>query len=525
MRNEPAQPPADIDEFLARRRQVHAMGGERKLATRREQGHLNARERIARLCDAGSFTEIGEFAHSARAEDRDRTPADGIVTGFGKVQGRCVAVASFDLTTLGASSTVTNIRKLSFLKDSASRAGFPCVFLIESAGARMPDIQGAVGMGRVGLLSNTNRDRDVPWACAVLGPCYGMGTWYAVLSDFAVMRRDATFSVSSPKVTSVAMSEEVTADQLGGSDLHADVTGQVDLVTDSDEAALDALRTFLSYLPSNSRQPPPRATEPPRAPPPERVDALIPRARNKVYDGAALIEALADVGSVMPFRPRHGRTLQTAFARMDGRPVGFVASSPRRKGGAIDAASCDKMTEFVVLCDSFNIPLLLLADTPGFLVGLQAEQAGVAGRIMNNLRALTLATVPKIAVVVRKSYGQAYLNLGGGVADALAVMTTGEVGFVDPAVAVSVVHNRRPDRSSGTDGDPRGEAGGAGYAALVNDMVVSNSPYELAGMFAAHAVIRPADTRDWLLRMLEVFELRTSGGVGEHRLATWPTSL
>ena len=501
------------DDLATRRLKIHAMGGEAKLATRRASGVMNARERIAALCDAGSFSEIGEFARSARPEDLDRTPADGIVTGFGRVDGRNIAVASFDLTTLGASSTVTNIRKLNFLKLSASKAGIACAFLIESAGARMPDIQGAVGMGRVGQLNATNRDRDVPWVCAVLGPCYGMGTWYAVQSDFAVMRRDATFSVASPKVTSVALGQVVTPEELGGSDLHADTTGQIDLVTDTDAQAIAALRRFLSYLPSNAKMPAPASDGPVSARPAADLEALIPLARNQIYDGRKLVECVADIGSVMPWRPRHGRALETALVRMDGHPVGIVASNPWPKGGAIDGASCDKMTEFIVLCDSFNIPLVLLADTPGFLVGLKAEQEGVAGKIMNNLRALSLATVPKIAVVVRKSYGQAYLNMGGGVADVVAVMTTGEVGFVDPAVAVSVVHNRRAQ-----DGD-------AEYESLMRDMVVSNSPFELAGMFAAHSVIRPAETRDWLIRMLDVFQQRTRGGVGEHRLATWPTSL
>lgn len=503
-------PGEDLD---TRRRAVRAMGGEAKLQARRQRGILNARERIDLLCEAGTFSEIGEFAHSARVEDKHRTPADGIVTGFGKVDGRDVAVASFDLTTLGASSSVVNIRKLGFLKDSASRAGIPCAFLIESAGARMPDIQGAVGMGRVGQLSGTRRDRDVPWVSAVLGPCYGMGTWYAVLSDFAVMRRDATFSVSSPKVTSVALSQEVTPEELGGSDLHADTTGQIDLVTDTDAEAIEALRSFLALLPANCREAPPAGRGRVTAHPAEAVDALVPAARNKIYDGRKLVELLADVGSVMPFRPRYGVTLETALARIDGRTVGMIASNPRRKGGAIDGPSCNKMTEFIVLCDSFNIPLVLLADTPGFLVGLQAERDGVAGKIMNNLRALALATVPKIAVVVRKSYGQAYLNLGGGLADALAVMTTGEVGFVDPSVAVSVVHNRRQQ-----DGDKE-------YEALLDGMVVSNSPYELAGMFAGHAVIKPGETRQWVSRMLDVYSRRLTGGIGQHRLSTWPTSL
>ena len=375
-----SNPQTAQDDLDTRRRAVHGMGGPAKLQARRERGILNARERIDLLCDAGSFVEMGEFAHSVRTEDKHRTPADGIVTGFGKVAGRMVAVASFDLTTLGASSALVNIRKLGYLKDSASRIGIPCAFLIESAGARMPDIQGAVGMGRIGQLSSTNRERDVPWVCAVLGPCYGMGTWYAVLSDFTVMRRDATFSVSSPKVTAVALSQEVTAEELGGSDLHADVTGQADLVTDTDAEAIAALRCFLGYLPSNNAETPPAGSAAVSAHAPAVIEALIPAARNKVYDGRKLVEALADVDSVLPFRPRHGRTLETALARLDGQVVGIIASNPMRKGGAIDGASCDKMTEFIVLCDSFNIPLVLLADTPGFLVGLKAEQEGVAGR-------------------------------------------------------------------------------------------------------------------------------------------------
>lgn len=500
-------------EFDQRRAHVHAMGGEAKLQARRSEGILNARERIALLCDEGSFQEIGEFTRSVRDEDAGRTPADGIVTGFGKVDGRVVAVASFDLTVLGASSAQNNIRKLGFLKQSASKAGAPCAFLIESAGARMPDIQGAAGMGRIGLLNSNNRDRDTPWVSAVLGPCYGMGTWYAVQSDFTSVRRGATFSVSSPKVVSVALSQEVTAEELGGADVHAEITGFADHVGDTDADCILALRRFLSYLPSHANEPPPLSSAPVEAHDGARITALIPEARNKVYDGRKLVELIADVGSVTPWRARYGRTLETALARINGRSVGVIASNPMRKGGAIDGKSCDKMTEFIVLCDSFNIPIVLLADTPGFLVGLQAEHEAVAGKIMNNLRALHLASVPKIAVVVRKSYGQAYLNLGGAGADALAVMTTGEVGFVDPAVAVSVVHNRRP------------AAEDAGYAELMNDMVASNSPYELAGIFAAQAVIRPAETRDWIAGMLDVYARRPIGGVSQHRLATWPTSL
>jgi acetyl-CoA carboxylase carboxyltransferase component len=174
------------------------------------------------------------------------------------------------------------------------------------------------------------------------------------------------------------------------------------------------------------------------------------------------------------------------------------------------------MTEFIVLCDSFNLPLVLMADTPGFLVGLQAEHKGVAGKIMNNLQALALASVPKLGIVMRKSYGQAYLNLGGGMTDAMAVWTTGEIGFVDPAVAVSVVHNTRPGEKG---------ANGESYESLFEGMMRDGTPYDLTAIFAAHAVIRPNETRAWLARMLSVFARRPGAGVSRHKLTTWPTSL
>jgi len=226
-----------------------------------------------------------------------------------------------------------------------------------------------------------------------------------------------------------------------------------------------------------------------------------------------VLSAIADRDSLLIWRELHGRPLCTGFMRIAGRPVGVVASNPLHKGGAIDGAAASKMTEFIVLCDSFNLPLVLMADTPGFMVGLQAEHEGVAGKIMNNIQALMLASVPKLGIVMRKSYGQAYLNMGGGMTDAMALWTTGEIGFVDPAVAVSVVHNAR----SQADTDD--------YEAKLAQMVVDNSPYALASIFAAHAIIRPGETRAWLARMLDVMTRRPRGGLSAHKLATWPTSL
>jgi acetyl-CoA carboxylase carboxyltransferase component len=368
-------------------------------------------------------------------------------------------------------------------------------------------------MGRVGMAGQRGRERETPWITAVLGPCYGMGTWYAVQSDVAIMRRDASMSVSSPKVTSVALSEEVSAEQLGGWEVHARRTGQIDMVVDTDEEAITLIRRLLGYLPSHLGEPAPCRAATDVIEPEGDVEASVPVARNKVYDVRHVLAAIADRDSLLGWRELHGRPLYTAFMRIGGRPVGVVASNPLHKGGAIDGAAANKMTEFIVLCDTFNLPLILMADTPGFMVGLQAEHEGVAGKIMNNIQALMLASVPKLAVVMRKSYGQAYLNMGGGMADAMALWTTGEIGFVDPAVAVSVVHNARSD------------ADAADYEAKLAQMVVDNSPYALAGIFAAHAVIRPAETRAWLRRMLSVQTRRPRGALSAHKLATWPTSL
>jgi acetyl-CoA carboxylase carboxyltransferase component len=343
-----------------------------------------------------------------------------------------------------------------------------------------------------------------------------MGTWYTVQADMAIMRRDASMSVSSPKVTSVALSEAVTAEQLGGWEVHARGTGQIDAVADTDADAIALIRRTLSYLPSNINQPPPVQPRASAVEPAGHVEDVLPVARNKVYDVRKVIDAIADAGSVLPWREQYGRPLFTGFMRLHGRPVGVVASNPLHKGGAIDGPACDKMTEFIVLCDSFNLPIVLMADTPGFLVGLQAEHKGVAGKIMNNIQALALATVPKLAIVMRKSYGQAYLNMGGGMSDVMAVWTTGEIGFVDPAVAVSVVHNVPPG-GQGPNGEP--------YQTLFEGMMRDGTPYDLNAIFAAHAVIRPNDTRAWLDRMLSVFARRPDKNVSRHKLVTWPTSL
>ncbi len=502
-------------EFDARRARAMAMGGPEKLARRARAGLLDARARIDRLFDPGTFRESGLFSTSIHsAEDAERTPADGKITGYGKVDGRRVAVVSNDFTVLGASSGATNVRKIAHMKRVATQRGMPMVFLGESSGARMPDTMGARGMG-LGLGNDPTqylRRRETPWAAAVLGMCYGSSFLYTCCSDFRVMRKGGVMAVSSPRLVELATNEKVGPEDLGGWKVHSEVTGLVDMVVDTDEEAIDAVRRFLSYLPSHHNAPPPVAPVP--AGSGEGMGAileLLPPTRAQVYDMRKVVARIADADSVFEMKPRYGKVLVTALARLGGRSVGFIANNPLFKGGVLDSDAADKAISFLVMCDSFNIPLVLLVDTPGFVIGSEAERKKATGKIVNFMNALQQVTVPKLSVIIRKTFGQAYLNMGGGRnSDEVAAWPTAEVSFMTPRFAVTIVDGTRP-------GEP-------GFDERLAEMEKENSAYEIARTYAVQNVIEPEDTREYLIEMLEIHSLKLTNGVGDHLLRGWPTS-
>ena len=504
-----------LRELAARRAKALAMGGADKLARRRNAGLLNARERIDRLFDKDSFVESGLLATSARPEVAERTPADGKVAGFGRIDGRWAGIVSNDFTVLGASSAVVNGKKIRHIKDTATKRGMPLVFLGESSGARMPDRMGAAGRAIMGQDPHEyRRMRETPWAAALLGQCYGSSTWYACMSDYVVMLKGATMAVASERVTALAIDQAVDREELGGWRLHTTVSGLVDAAVESDAAALDLIKRFLSYMPSHANEAPPVKSVPAGSEEAaERVMDIVPSERTKVYDMRKVIGALADRDSVLELKAGYGRAATTALARLDGHTVGFIANNPLFKGGAVDPDGSAKVTSFLVLCDSFNIPIILLVDVPGFLIGVEGERRGAPGRIINWMNALSLSTVPKISVILRKSYGQAYLNMGGGRnTDEMALWPIADLGFMDPETGVNVVWGlRRED-------DP------ALFEARVGELMRDSTPWGLAGLYEAHDVIEPRQTRRWLIDMLKVHRLRRTGGVGEHLMRTWPTS-
>lgn len=503
----------ELAELRHRRETALAMGSQKRLQEFVDAGVMNVRQRIGYLFDPGSFTEHGLLAMPARPQDHNRAPADGSVDGVGRIDGRPVAINAADFSAMGASSAEIAGLKKHYSQQLAAKNGLPLVYLCECSGARIPDVMGGTGIHKTGEYFNMSRDRSHPVAAAVLGQCYGGGSWRAVTSDFVVMRKGAVMAISSMNVTSVAISEESDPEDLGGWRLQTEVTGQADLAVDSDEEALDAIKAFLSYLPSHSQEAPPvRDLSPDDAQDQDALLTLVPSARSKVYDMRKVVRQIVDRDSYFPIKERFGRNIVTALARLGGRSVGIIAPNPMFRGGALEADACDKAVNFIVLCDSYNIPIVTLADTPGFLVGVAGERLRLPGKIMNYMQALHMATVPKLSVILRKSYGQGHLNMGAGVCDAMACWTSADISFMDPNAAVNVVYRVREAD------DPEG------YAELVEKVFQDTTAYDLAASFRAQSVLDPRETRDWLIAQLEIHRRGPSGGIGQHRMATWPTT-
>jgi methylmalonyl-CoA decarboxylase subunit alpha len=506
---------ATLAELERRRAAGRAMGGADKLAKRRARGQLTATERLEALVDKESFIELGVLGASGMYDaDIESTPRDGKITGFGKIDGRDVGVVINDFTTKGSSTSVTNSRKMGYVRRVCTERGLPFVHIGESTGARLPDTMGSKGMGL--LLGNDitqfRRMRDTPWAAAALDTSFGSSAWQCCCADFSVMKKGSIMSVSSPRLVSMAIGEKVDLEELGGWRLHADQTGLIDYFVDTDAEATAAIRRFLSYMPShNGELPPDAAIAEGSGDDQKRILDIVPEKRTQVYNIKKIIEIIFDRDSFLEFKPRFGRPVVVGLARLAGKSVGVIANNPAVGGGALSAEACRKSIDFTVLCDSFNIPLVRIMDTPGFVVGTDAERRGAPGHIMNFMNATCLTTVPQITVIARKAYGRAYVAMGGGAHnDSMVAWPMAEVSFMDPVFATNIVHNISPGEDGFEDA----------FAHIQKDLEV----WDMARIFSAHDVIKPQETRAYLVRMFEIHRRRRSGGIGQHLMRTWPTS-
>ena len=509
-------PHDDLMAELDRRRTDAArMGGGEKLAKRAERNDLNAEQRLEALIDKDSFFELGLLGASSFSDEAAAsTPRDGKIVGFGKIDGRDIGVVVNDFTTKGASTGAINSKKMGYVRTTCVQRGIPFIHVGESTGARLPDAMGSKGMGQMlgNDTSQFRRMREVPYASAALNTSFGSSAWMCCMADFAVMKKGSIMSVSSPRLVSMAIGEQVELEELGGWRLHAEQTGLIDHFVDTDEEAMQALRTFLSYMPSHNKELPPAAPVPEGAgEDQDRILNILPEKRSQVYNMKKIIDVLVDTGSFFEMKAKFGKALVVGLARLDGQVIGILANNPIVGGGALSADACRKAVDFTVLCDSFNIPIVRLMDTPGFVVGTEAERRGAPGWIMNFMNTACLTTVPSITVLVRKGYGRAYVAMGGGAHnDSMVAWPTAEISFMDPVFATSIVYNKTPD-DEGFD-----EA----FAHIQKDLEI----WDMARIFSAHDVIKPQETRAYLVRMLDIHRRRRSGGIGEHLMRTWPTS-
>jgi len=359
--------------------------------------------------------------------------------------------------------------------------------------------------------------RRVPQVATIMGECFGDPSWAAAASDFVVQVKGSCMAVSGPRVLEIAKSEKVSNEELGGWKLHSEVTGQVDRVAEDEEDCFRIVREFLSYLPSNADELSPvvPGNEDPE-PRQEKLFKIVPGQSNRVYDMNRIIKTIVDDEKIFPIKPDFDKSVITCLARIEGRSVGFIANQPFYLAGAMGPDGCDKCCSFICLCDSYHIPLIFLHDTPGFLVGPDAEKKRMPGKIINFIEALNFSTVPKISIVIRKSYGMAYSNMCGPNmgADFIFAWPSSDISFMAPEVAANVVYAAKIAQAK----DPEEERRKA-----IEEMRLASAPWRAAGFGYLDDVIDPRDTRRIISQSLELARGKNRGK-SQRRLANWPTS-
>jgi methylmalonyl-CoA decarboxylase subunit alpha len=492
----------DLEE---RRAAARLGGGEEKIARQHAAGKLTARERIALLIDDGTFTELGVHARphfSQRAMDGKQAPADGVITGWGDVDGRPVAVAAYDFTVMAGSMGMTGEIKVARLRELALTKRIPIVWLLDSAGARIQEAVGSLFAGTGHLFrEEVVMSGVVPQVAALMGPCAAGTAYIPGLADFVPMVSGrGSMALAGPHLVRAAIGEDVTQEELGGARVHCRKSGVGDLECESDEACIDAIKQYLSFFPSHCEQPPPVVAV---SDPVDRMeDALLdvlPDSNRKPYDMYDVIRLIVDDGSFFDLKPKWARTIITCFARMGGRPVGIVASQPRHLGGILDNDSADKAARFVTLCDAFGIPLVFLVDVPGFMVGTKVEAAGIIRHGAKMLHAVASATVPKITVVLRKAYGAGYYVMNGRAyePDLIVAWPSAEISVMGAEGAVEIVFRKQVEAAE----DPAAEKAKLidAYRGLIDVYVAASN-----GMI--DDVIDPRETRPTIIRALSVAE-------------------
>lgn len=500
---------AKADELLAdlteRRAEALAMGGPEGIAKHHASGRLTVRERLERLLDADSWFEVGLLAKPELRRPKP-VPADAVLTGYGRIDGRQVAVIGIDSSIVAGTTAPVSMRKQGRLIDTAQRVGLPIVLLCDADGGRIPDVMGwrfsGLPLDFTTFLEPAPGQYTVPRAAAVLGPSYGDSALHASTAHYVVMTQTAGLALSGPTVVDKAIGEEVDHARLGGPE-QACAAGNAHLVVSGEDDAFEAIAAFLSYLPAHSGLPAPvgAAVEPELDP--ASVGSLVPLESRRGYDMRDVIRSLVDARSMLPWGDDWGPAVLTCLARLDGAPVGVVASQPIVGAGALDPAALTKERRFVDLCDTFNLPIVFLQDVPGLLIGTDAERNGILHGYESLAARISKATVPKVGVVIRKAYGGGHFALGGRPThpDFLYAWPSAEMSFMAPETGLSIVHRRQLDAAFAEGG---AEARDALVGELMKEWADESAPWESAANFHLDDVIHPAETRRVLIRSIEI---------------------
>lgn len=492
------------EQLEATKDQYRGMGGPDKVARQHSLGKLTVRERIDGLFDRDSYVEYGLLGHQQSVSPQMQgkfTPADGVVCGIGRIDGRPACVIAYDFTVMAGSMGMVGELKASRMRERALRERMPIIWLIDSAGARIQEAAGSQ-FARTGDLFREQviMSGVIPQVAAMMGPGAAGTAYIPGLADFVPMvKGTSSMALGGPHLVKAAVGEEVTEQDMGGSQVHCKVSGVADLEVPDDTACLEAVRTYLSFFPSHNRgELPLRPTEDPIERRCEELYDLVPANPRQAYDMRKLVATIVDDRAFFPMKPDWARSMVTGFARFGGRPVGIVANQPMFLGGAIDVNAADKAARFVWLCDAFGIPLVFLMDCPGFLVGSAVERQGIIRHGSKMLFAVSEATVPKVTVVVRKGYGAGYYVMNGRAyeADLIVGWPTAEISVMGPEGAVNIIGRSVLEKIPEQEREAK-------RAEMIEAVRATISPKVAAGWSFVDDLIDPAETRTIVARALE----------------------
>lgn len=492
-----------INDLTIRREKLSQGGGAAKVAKQYEDGKMLARERINALFDKNSFTEIDSFVES-RSIDFDmqnkKLPGDGVVTGYGTVEGRLVFISSQDFTVIGGSLGEMHAKKITRVMDMAMKVGAPFISINDSGGARIEEgIDALSGFGDI-FYRNTLASGVIPQISVIMGPCAGGAVYSPAITDFIFMvQKTSQMFITGPQVIKAVTGEDVSSESLGGANTHNSVSGVAHFMNSSETECINVIKKLISFLPEN------KMNDFTKTPVKDKLDEkindlneIVPDAANKPYDMLDVIKKIVDAGDFLEIQEHFAKNIIIGFGRLDGRTIGIIANQPKYMAGVLDVNSSDKAARFVRFCDSFNIPLITFTDVPGYLPGVGQEHSGVIRHGAKLLYAFSEATVPKINVIVRKAYGGAYIamnsrHLG---ADMVFAWPSAEIAVMGPEGAANIIFRKEISQSADKE-EARKEK-------IQEYRAKFSNPYVAAARGYVDDVIEPAETRTRLSRALEM---------------------